>query len=66
MSVAKVIELTAESSESFEGVIRQGVAKAGESVRNIKGRLGQGAASHRLGRDITSFRVDLEVTFVIE
>ena len=44
MSVAKVIEITSASSESFEDAIRQGIAKAGETVRDNKGAW----VSHRL------------------
>ena len=37
MSVAKVLEITATSEQSFEDAVRQGIAKASETVRNIKG-----------------------------
>jgi len=66
MSVAKVIELTAESSEGFEDAIRQGIAKAGESVRNIKGAWVKEQQVTVSDGEIASFRVDLKVTFVIE
>jgi dodecin len=36
VSVAKIIELTATSPDSFEEACRQGIAKAGETVRNIQ------------------------------
>jgi flavin-binding protein dodecin len=36
MAVAKVIEITAASTDSFEAAIRQGIAKASETVRNIQ------------------------------
>ncbi|HSK15850.1 MAG TPA: dodecin family protein [Gaiellaceae bacterium] len=66
MSVAKVIELTAESSESFEDAIRQGIAKAGESVRNIKAAWVKEQQVTIADGEISSFRVDLKITFVIE
>jgi len=53
MSVAKVIEISATSPESFEDAIRSGIAKAGEIVRDIRGAA-------------VEFRVDLKVTFVLE
>ena len=37
MSVAKVIEITATSDESFEGAIQNGIDRASQTVRNIKG-----------------------------
>ena len=36
MSIAKVIEVTSRSDESFDDAIRSGIAKAGESVRGIR------------------------------
>jgi flavin-binding protein dodecin len=66
MSVAKVIELTAESSESFEDAIRQGVTKAGETVRNIKSAWVKEQQVTITDGEIASFRVDLKVTFLIE
>jgi flavin-binding protein dodecin len=66
MSVAKVIELTAESPEGFEDAIRQGVAKAGETVRNIRGAWVKEQQVTVVDGKIESFRVDLKVTFVLE
>ena len=36
MSVAKVVEITAESEKSFEDAVRQGIKKAGQTVEHIK------------------------------
>jgi flavin-binding protein dodecin len=66
MSVAKVIELTAESPQGFEDAIRQGVAKAGETVRNIRGVWVKEQQVTVVDGKIESFRVDLKVTFVLE
>ena len=37
MSVAKVIEVTASSTESFEDAVRTWIEKSGETLRNIRG-----------------------------
>ena len=37
MSVAKIVELTASSPDSFEEACRQGIAKASETLRGIQG-----------------------------
>jgi flavin-binding protein dodecin len=37
MSVTKVIELSAASSKGIEDAVRQGLEKAGKTVKNIKG-----------------------------
>lgn len=66
MSVAKVIEITSASSESFEDAIRAGIAKAGESVRDIRGAwVSQQTVKVENGQ-IVEFRVDLKVSFVLE
>jgi flavin-binding protein dodecin len=64
-SVAKVIELTPESTESFEDAIQQGIAK-----RARRSTTSQAAwvKSQRVTVDegrIEKYRVDLKVTFVV-
>jgi len=66
MSVAKVIEISATSSESFEDAVKQGVAKAGESVRNIRSVWVKEQIAHVEGGSVTEFQVNLKVTFVLE
>lgn len=65
MSVAKVIELTATSSESFEDACRQGLEKAGETIRDIRGAWVDG--QEVVVEDGTvHFHVHLKITFVLE
>jgi flavin-binding protein dodecin len=66
MSVAKVIELTAESGESFEDAIRLGISKAGESVRDIRSAWVKEQQVTVENGEIKAFRVGLLVTFVVE
>lgn len=67
MAVAKVIELTASSGESFEDAIRRGIVKAGETVRNIQGAWVKEQKVKISGDgSISEFRVDLKVTFVLD
>jgi dodecin len=37
MSVARVTEISATSPESFEAAIRQGIDRANQTLRNVKG-----------------------------
>jgi hypothetical protein len=37
MSVAKVIEISSTSPDSFEDAIRQGVSRASKTLKNIQG-----------------------------
>jgi flavin-binding protein dodecin len=66
MSVAKVLEITATSDQSFEDAVRQGIAKASETVRNIKGAWVKEQNVTIDNGEITGFRVDLKVTFVLD
>jgi flavin-binding protein dodecin len=66
MSVAKVIEITAQSPQSFEDAIRQGIAKAGETVRNIQGAWVKEQSVAIEDGNIVGYRVDLKVTFILE
>ena len=64
MSVAKVIELTATSSESFEDACRQGLEKASETIRDIRGAWVDGQEVV-VEDGAVRFHVHLKVTFVL-
>ena len=66
MSVAKVIEISAESTQSFEDAIRQGLQTTAKTVRNIKGAWVKEQQVVVDNDQITLFRVDLKVTFVLD
>ena len=66
MSVAKIIELTATSPDSFEDACRQGIAKAGETIRNIQAAWVDGQEIIVENGEIKSFHVHLKVTFLLE
>jgi flavin-binding protein dodecin len=65
-SVAKVIEITAESSESFEDAIRRGIEKAGETVHGIRSAWVESQQVKVEGGSVAVYRVDLKVTFVLD
>ncbi|MFY9263843.1 MAG: dodecin family protein [Solirubrobacterales bacterium] len=66
MSVAKIIEISASSSTSFEDAIRQGISKASESVRNIKSAWVKEQQVIVGDNAVTEYRVDLKVTFLLD
>jgi len=66
MSVAKVIEISAESDKSFEDAISQGIETASETVKNIKGAWVKEQNVLVENGKILGFRVDLKVTFVLK
>ncbi len=66
MSVAKVIELSAQSKESFEDAISQGVKKAGDSVKNIKSAWVKDQEVLLKDGQVDAYRVNLKLSFVID
>lgn len=67
MSVARVSEIKASSTESFDDAIRQGVARAVKTLRNVKSAWIQNQ-DVQIDEDgnITEYRVQLKVTFVLD
>lgn len=66
MAVAKVIEITSTSDESFENAIRQGIDKASETVHNIKGAWVKEQKVLVQDGSVSGYRVDLKVSFVLD
>lgn len=66
MSVAKVSELISESNKSFEDAINQGIARANKTLRNVSGAWVESQKVAIRDGKITSYRVILKVTFVLD
>lgn len=65
MSVAKVIEVSASSTTSFEDAIKEGLSRACDSIQNVRGAwIKEQQVSVENGR-IASYRVNMQVTFVL-
>ncbi|MBV8355435.1 MAG: dodecin domain-containing protein [Candidatus Eremiobacteraeota bacterium] len=66
MSVARVTEISSTSSRSFEDAIQQGIDRASKTVRGIQGAwIKESNVSVENGK-ITSYKVNMLVTFVLE
>ena len=65
MSVAKVTEITSTSNTSFEDAINKGIARANKTLRNLKGAWIQSMKIDIEDGDITAYRVDMKITFVL-
>jgi flavin-binding protein dodecin len=66
MSVAKIIEISAESPEGFEAAVREGIARAAKTIKNIKGAWVQDQQVVIHDQKIVAYRVDMKVTFIME
>ena len=66
MSIAKVIEITAESPDGFKSAIKAGVKKASETVNNITGAWVKDQQVVVQDGEVTRYRVNLKVTFILK
>ncbi len=66
MSVAKVIEISSVSSNSFEDAIAQGVKRAAKTMKNVEGAWVKEQKVHIKDGKVTGYRVNLSVTFILE
>ncbi len=66
MSVATVTEISAISEQGFEDAIQQAIARANKTLRNIEGAWVKDQNVMIQDGNITGYKVNLEVTFVLE
>lgn len=66
MSVAKVIEINASSTKSFEDAIRKGIKKSAQTVDNIEGAWVKEQKVVVKDGEVTTFRVNMKVTFLVK
>ena len=66
MSVARVTEVTATSSKSFDDAVAAGIARASKTLQHIKGAWINGMKVDIENGKITSYRVDMKVTFILK
>ncbi|MDX1516124.1 MAG: dodecin family protein [Woeseiaceae bacterium] len=66
MSVAKHVEVTASSKDSFEDAIRAGIRKTAKSVDGIEGAWVKEQKVVVKGDDVKEFRVTMKVTFIVK
>jgi flavin-binding protein dodecin len=65
MAVAKVTEITAQSTKSFEDALRIGIARAHKTLKNVKSAWIQEQKVKIERGKIVEFRVNMKVTFVL-
>lgn len=67
MSVAKVIEINASSSEGLESAVQHGLSKAAESVKKIKGAwVNEIKVVTTDDGQVTEWRVNMKVNFIVD
>lgn len=66
MSVAKVTEIIAESPNSFDDAVKSGISRACKTLKNVKTAWVHNQTVTVVDGEITEYRVNLKVTFVLE
>jgi flavin-binding protein dodecin len=61
-----VTEISSTSDKSFEDAIKQGIARASRTLRNVKGAWIKEQQIDIEGENITRYRVNMLVTFVLD
>jgi dodecin len=66
MSVAKVSEISATSTKSFEEALKNGVARAHKTLRNVRSAWVKEQQVYVSKGKITEYQVNILVTFVLD
>lgn len=66
MTIARITEITASSSKSFEDAVERGVKRASKTLKNIKGAWIRDQEVAIKDGKVTEFRVKMKITFVLE
>jgi dodecin len=66
MSIAKVSEISATSTKSFEAAIVEGIARANKTLRNVRSAWVKEQQVRVSNGSITEYQVNMMVTFVID
>ena len=66
MSVARVTELSVSSTQSFEDAIQQGIARATQTLRNVRSAWVKEQRVSIENNQIAEYQVNLLVTFVLD
>lgn len=66
MSIAKVTEISATSTKSFEDAIQQGLTRSSKTLRNVRSAWIKEQQVRLTDGRITEFQVNMMVTFVLD
>lgn len=66
MSVAKVSEISSTSTKSFEDAIQQGLARANQTLRNVRSMWIKEHQVRVEGGKAAEYQVNMMITFVLD
>lgn len=65
MAVARVTEITASSTKSFEDAIQIGIDRANKTLKNVKGAWVQEQKIKIDNGKVSEYRVNMKITFIL-
>ena len=65
MTVAKTVEIISSSTESIEAAVRDGIAKASETINGIEGAWVKGTKAIVRDNRVVEWRVTIKLTFIV-
>ncbi|MCL3860583.1 dodecin family protein [Actinotalea sp. K2] len=65
-TVARVTQISSRSQTSFDDAIREGIARATQTLRNVQGAWVKEQKVEVTDGEITTYQVMLEITFVLD
>jgi flavin-binding protein dodecin len=66
MAIARVTEISSTSTQSFDDAIKQGVARATKTLRNVKSAWVKEQRVDLDNGEISEYQVNMMVTFVLD
>jgi flavin-binding protein dodecin len=66
MAVARVTEISSTSTQSFDDAIKQGIARATKTLRNVRSAWVKEQRVDIRGDQINEYQVNLMVTFILD
>ena len=66
MSIARITEISATSTQSFDDAVAQGIARATKTLRGVTGAWVKEQRVSIENNSVTQYQVNLQITFVLE
>ena len=66
MSIARITEITASSTKSFDDAVQMGISRANKTLKNVRGAWIRGQKVVVEKGKVAEYRVNLKITFVLE
>jgi len=66
MSVARITEISASSSKSFEKAVKNGIKRATKTLKNVTGAWVESQKVTVVNGEIDQYRVIMKVTFILK